>query len=204
MSFDLYLGSQSPRRVDLLTQQGLRLRQIIQPIDETVLAGESATVYTERLAQEKARAAWQSVVANLWPLKPLLTADTTVVVDGLILGKPCSMTEAKAMLKRLSGRTHQVVTAVCVILGEGATMQLKTRVSNSDVTFKVLTEQEIDAYLATNDAYDKAGSYGIQGRAGVFIQHISGSFTGVMGLPLFETAQLLAEFGLNLPLPPSP
>jgi septum formation protein len=203
MSFDLYLGSQSPRRVDLLTQQGLRLRQIIQPIDESVLAGESATVYTERLAQEKARAAWQSVVANLWPLKPLLTADTTVVVDGLILGKPCDEAEAKAMLKRLSGRTHQVVTAVCVILGEGATMQLKTRVSNSDVTFKVLTEQEIDAYLATNDAYDKAGSYGIQGRAGVFIQHISGSFTGVMGLPLFETAQLLAEFGLNLPLPPS-
>lgn len=204
MSFDLYLGSQSPRRVDLLTQQGLRLRQIIQPIDETVLAGESATVYTERLAQEKARAAWQIVAANLWPLKPLLTADTTVVVDGLILGKPCSTAEAKAMLKRLSGRTHQVVTAVCVIVGEGATPPLKTRVSTSDVTFKVLTDQEIDAYLATNDAYDKAGSYGIQGRAGVFIQHISGSFTGVMGLPLFETAQLLAEFGLHLPLSPSP
>lgn len=203
MEFDLYLGSQSPRRVDLLTQQGLHFRQIIQPIDESVLADESAACYTKRLAQEKAHAAWQNVVANLLPLKPLLTADTTVVVDGLILGKPCDEVEAKFMLTRLSGRTHQVVTAVCVILGDGATTQLKTRVSTSEVTFKVLTDEEIDAYLATNDAYDKAGSYGIQGRAGVFIQHISGSFTGVMGLPLFETAQLLADFGLHLPLSPS-
>ncbi|MBY0346354.1 MAG: Maf family protein [Neisseriaceae bacterium] len=200
MSFDLYLGSQSPRRVELLTQQGLRLHQIVRPIDESVLSGELATAYAERLAKEKAQAAWQYVVANLLPLKPLLTADTTVVIDGLILGKPCDELEAKVMLRLLSGRTHQVVTAVCVIVGDGVTTKLKTGLSVTEVTFKNLSDEEIDIYLATNDAYDKAGSYGIPGRAGIFIQHISGSFTGVMGLPLFETAQLLADFGLNLPL----
>jgi septum formation protein len=129
------------------------------------------------------------------PPAPILTADTTVTVDGLILGKPENATQAKEMLRLLSGRTHQVLTAVGMILGE----RYESRLSSTQVTFASLNEKRINQYVASGEANDKAGAYGIQGRAGAFVVQLVGSYSGVMGLPLFETVELLNSFGITPP-----
>jgi septum formation protein len=191
----LYLASASPRRRELLEQLGLTLQRIHADIDETPHPGEPAAAYAERLALEKAAAGWHVVADSGLPSHPLLAADTTVTLDGEIFGKPVDRADAARMLKLFSGRTHQVITALAVRQGE----QVEHAVSISDVTFRPLTDADIERYLDSGEPFDKAGAYGIQGLAGVFVQHISGSFTGVMGLPLFETAQVLGRFGLTLP-----
>lgn len=197
----LYLASQSPRRLELLRQVGLeptvlplRCAPGRVDVDETPLPDESATDYVLRLARRKAQAGADVQSARKLPPWPILAADTTVTLDGHILGKPADMAEAAAMLRRYSGRAHTVLTAVAAVhLG-----CLRVVLSESVVTFKTLSEAEIAAYLSSRDAYDKAGGYGIQGRAALFIEHLSGSYSGVMGLPLYETSELLKTVGFEI------
>ena len=197
----LYLASQSPRRLELLRQIGLE--PTVLPlrsapgrvdVDETPFAGEPATDYVLRLARMKALAGAEVQQVRNLPHWPLLAADTTVTIDGQILGKPVDVVEAAEMLRRYSGRAHTVLTAVAAAhLG-----RLEVTLSESVVTFKTLSEAEILAYLATREGYGKAGGYGIQGRAALFIEHLSGSYSGVMGLPLFETSELLKSVGFEI------
>ncbi|MFZ7108923.1 Maf family protein [Avibacterium avium] len=192
----LYLASQSPRRLQLLQQLGLKVEIFNADIDETPKADELPVDYVRRMAQEKNHAARQQLekLANFAPHLPILSADTSVVCDGQILGKPQNHAQAAQMLRLLSDRTHQVLTSVCVSLPD----QKHCLVQTSQVTFKPLTEQEISAYIRTGEPMDKAGAYGIQGVGGIFISHIEGSFSGVMGLPVFETAELLRQVGVDL------
>ena len=194
---DLYLASGSPRRAQLLAQIGFSISKIASDIDETPQEGELALAYTERMAWQKSEQALALFVAahGAEPELTVLTADTSVAIDGLILGKPDNHAQAVEMLRMLSGRSHQVISAV-VVWHQGQRSQA-TQVS--DVTFRPLTEAEIQAYVNSGEADDKAGAYGIQGAAAVFIEHLSGSFSGVMGLPLFETAALLHSIGLTQP-----
>ncbi len=191
----LYLASQSPRRLALLRQIGYAPAVLLPDpaVNEDPLGAEAARPYVIRLARAKAEAGEATRRARGLPSRPLLAADTTVTLDGQILGKPLSAAEASEGLRRFSGRTHSVLTAVCVIR-EGV---LQERVSESEVRFRRLDEAEIAAYIASGEPFDKAGGYGIQGRAAAFIAHLSGSYSGVMGLPLCETAQLLRHFGLD-------
>ncbi|WP_320837730.1 Maf family protein [Zhongshania sp.] len=189
MSEIVILASQSPRRKALLAQIGIAVKVVAADIDETPLAGEDAAQYVQRMASEKAMA----VVARV-EQAPVIAADTSVIVDGDILGKPESRAQARAMLTRLSGRTHQVMTAVALY----AKGQLRLSLAVTDVTFGDLNAEQIHCYVASGDADDKAGAYGIQGAAGKFVQHISGSYSGVVGLPLYETAALLSEAGIGL------
>ena len=191
----LYLASQSPRRLDLLRQIGYAPTVFLPdpPVNEDPIGDEPARAYVIRLARAKAEAGEATRRAQGLPSLPLLAADTTVTLDGHILGKPQSVTEAAAWLRRFSGRAHSVLTAVCVIR-DGV---LREAVSESEVRFRVLEEAEIAAYIASGEPFDKAGAYGIQGRAAAFVNHLSGSYSGVMGLPLCETAQLLRQFGLD-------
>lgn len=193
---DLYLASGSPRRAQLLGQLGLSVNKIASDIDETPHAQELAQSYTERMAWQKSEQALALFTAahGHSPDKPVLTADTSVAVDGHILGKPTDHADAIAMLQQLSGRSHQVISSV-VVWHQGERQQA-TQIST--VTFRTLSDAEIQAYVASGEADDKAGAYGIQGMAAVFIEHLSGSFSGVMGLPLFETAQLLQCCGCEL------
>jgi septum formation protein len=201
MSKSLYLASQSPRRRELLRQIGLT--PIILPlrhapgrldVDEAPLPEEKAPDYVQRLARIKAEAGLKALAGRqLMPL-PIITADTTVTLDGAILGKPVRASEAAAMLRRYSGRCHTVLTAV----GVAHRGEIQVVVSESEVRFKILSEAEIVAYIATHEPFDKAGGYGIQGHAAVFIEQITGSYSGVMGLPLFETAELLKGVGFNV------
>ncbi|MCD4487096.1 Maf-like protein [Chromobacterium vaccinii] len=191
----IYLASGSPRRREILEQLGLHLERIHADIDETVRPGEDAVAYTERLAREKAEAGWRVVSSCGLPERPLLSADTTVTQDGEIFGKPENADDARRMLRAFSGRSHQAITSVAV--RDGGKLLVKTSVT--DVFFKPLSDAEIERYIASGEPFDKAGAYGIQGKAGVFIEHIEGSYTGVMGLPVHETALLLAEFGFELP-----
>ena len=190
---DLYLASGSPRRAQLLAQIGLHISKIASDIDETPHENELALAYTERMAWQKSEQALALFVAahGAEPELPVLTADTSVAIDGLILGKPDNHAHAVAMLHMLSGRTHQVISSV-VVWHQGQRTQTT---QTSEVTFRPLTEDEIQAYVRSGEADDKAGAYGIQGAAAVFIEHLSGSFSGVMGLPLFETAALLRSIG---------
>ncbi len=176
------LASASPRRRELLSQIGVP--HVVRPahIDETLRAGESASEYVARLAREKALA----VCAQDGTL-PVLGADTAVVLDGTIFGKPSDRDDAVDMLMRLSGRTHEVLTAVALATRNA----LAERLSVSRVTFRPLTQDECGAYWDTGEPRDKAGAYAIQGRGAVFVERLEGSFSGVMGLPLYETAQLL-------------
>lgn len=182
----LYLASASPRRSLLLHQ--IDVPHEVRPVsvDESPRPGEAPAAYVLRVAEEKARALGEQLGEgeNL----PVLAADTTVALEGVILGKPASRTELRSMLSRLSGRTHEVHTAVAV-LHRG---RVTARVSTSEVSFRALTAGEIDAYWDTGEPADKAGGYAVQGRAAVFIRHIAGSYSGVMGLPLYETWELLA------------
>lgn len=191
----LYLASGSPRRREILEQLGFQLERVHADIDESVHDGEDAASYTQRLAREKAAAGWGIAQALGLPPRPLLSADTTVVLDGEIFGKPTDADDAYRMLRAFSGRTHQVLTSVAIRLHD----RVEIATSSTDVTFKTLSDAEIERYIDTGEPFDKAGAYGIQGKASIFVQHIAGSFTGVVGLPVFETAQLLAAFDIKLP-----
>ncbi len=182
----IYLASASPRRGELLRQIGVAHEVRPVDIDESPAAGEVPTAYALRLAQAKARALWEGLAEV--ERRPVLAADTTVALGTAILGKPAGRDEAAAMLARLSGREHQVHTAVAVLHEGGAA----ARLSSSTVAFRPLTSSEIDWYWETGEPADKAGAYAVQGKAAIFIRQLSGSYSGVMGLPLFETWELLA------------
>jgi len=181
----IYLASKSPRRRALLEQIGISFELIEAAINESTQSAELPLDYVQRMAKEKAKMGWQQSDRAL--NMPLLAADTSVVLNAVILGKPTDKQDAFAMLTRLSGKTHQVITCVAVHKEN----DLKIATSITDVTFSHLSQQQIDGYIETGDCFDKAGSYGIQGYAARFIQSISGSYSGVVGLPLFETANLL-------------
>lgn len=191
-----YLASASPRRRELLAQAGYAPLVLHlsagRVVDETPQPGEPPLVYVKRLARDKALAGLAELAASGLAAGPVLGADTTVALGADIFGKPADATEAAAMLARLSGRAHQVLTAVALAEGE----QVDLRISVSRVRFARLSERQIDAYVASGEPMDKAGAYGIQGRAACFVEHLEGSYSGVMGLPLFETADLLAQFGI--------
>ncbi|MDX1553536.1 MAG: Maf family protein [Marinobacter sp.] len=182
----IVLASASPRRAELLRQIGLSFDVRPADIDETPGAGESAVHYVDRLAREKALA----VQANE-PNSIVIGSDTSVVLAGKILGKPQDGQDAANMLRQLSGTTHQVMTAVA-IASRGACESL---VAVTDVRFRRLSEEEIGAYVASEEPMDKAGGYGIQGRGGIFVEELRGSYSAVVGLPLQETAELLAGAG---------
>jgi len=194
---DLYLASSSPRRRELLAQIGLTVEVVSQSVAEHLLVEESPEKYVQRLALEKAQAGL--VELNADRQRPVLGADTAVVVDDAILGKPVDETVALAMLEQLSGRTHRVLSAVAVV-GKDNLGQDRAEVclNQSRVSFRPITEQERRAYWRTGEPADKAGAYGIQGLAAVFIEHLEGSYSGVMGLPLFETGELLNRFGIEV------
>ena len=191
----IYLASRSPRRRDLLSQIGVRYHLLLfrtrpgegPDVDETPLAGESPGAYVERVARAKAESGWQRMMQRNLPQAPVLAADTTVALEARILGKPADRNHAAAILAALSGQTHQVLTAVALKQADW----LESSLSISEVRFKPLTEQEIQQYVASGECDDKAGAYAIQGRAALFVMHLSGSYSGVMGLPLYETGQLI-------------
>lgn len=192
----LFLASQSPRRRELLTQVGISFDVLSIDIDERVKKNEIAEDYVVRLASEKARAGWSVITKES---KAVLGSDTAVVIEGQILGKPENAADAKKMLALLSGKTHQVMTAVALVSQDtnSSPAELSSIINVSDVTFKVLSNTEIEQYVLTGECDDKAGSYAIQGLAAVFITHLSGSYSGVMGLPLFETVELLNKAGIK-------
>ncbi|WP_417311613.1 Maf family protein [Ectopseudomonas khazarica] len=187
---ELFLASASPRRRELLAQIAVPCVTQIASIDETPLPAEPAAVYVERLALEKARAGLRALGERADAV--VLGADTAVVLDGRILGKPADFAESREMLLSLSGRSHQVMTAVALV-GVG---RESSRVVTSEVGFRTLGEAEIEAYWASGEPCDKAGSYGIQGLAAVFVNRVQGSYSAVVGLPLCETAEMLGQFGI--------
>ena len=199
----IYLASRSPRRRELLRQIGVTFELIPlregpgrdADVDETPHAGERADDYVLRVVHEKARAAAGIVAARRIVARPVLAADTTVVCDDEILGKPANAADAARMLELLGGRSHRVLTAVAV----SADGTLETRVSESCVWFRVLDAAEIRRYVATGEPGDKAGAYAVQGQAAAFITRIDGSYSGIMGLPLAETAELLRSYGISVP-----
>ena len=199
----IYLASQSPRRRELLKQIGIHYDMLLlrsDPrrkvgVDETPHDGEVPLDYVQRICRDKARAAWETLILRNLPLLPVLAADTTVALDGKIIGKPDDNEHAAEILRMLSGTRHQVLTAVAVAFED----RLEMRLSATAITFDTLSEERIRRYLLTGEAHDKAGAYGIQGHAGAFVKHIEGSYTGVMGLPLYETVELLKLFGYPTP-----
>jgi len=187
----LYLASRSPRRVELLSQLGLSCEILPTDIDESQRAGESPEHYVTRLAREKA----EVCLSRLTPvqrIRPVIAADTTVALNGQLLGKPLHDDDARAMLRALSGSCHQVYTAVALAFKGN----LEVALSETSVEMMPLSEAQIEHYIAMGQHRDKAGSYGIQGQAGAWIKRIEGSFTGVMGLPVYETATLLRKYAL--------
>lgn len=199
----IYLASRSPRRRELLRQIGVTfeiipLREAPRhpaDVDETPRPGETPEAYVLRVACEKAQAAVGITRARRLAGRPVLAADTTVVCDDMILGKPENAAAALRMLTSLAGRAHRVLTAVAVKAGD----VIDTRVSESQVWFRALTAEEIRRYIATGESTDKAGAYAVQGRAAAFITRIEGSYSGIMGLPLAETAELLRSHGISVP-----
>lgn len=191
--FDIYLASGSPRRKELLAQIGIRYCTIRNDIDEIPAAGESASEFALRVAVDKASAASKTLAAGTD--KPVLSADTVVCLDESIMGKPEDKQHAKEMLQKLSGQQHQVHTAVALI--RPADGHVETCLNTSEVIFRDIGDEELDHYWETGEPKDKAGAYAIQGIGAMFVKHISGSYSGVMGLPLYETAALLKKFGIN-------
>ncbi len=199
----IYLASQSPRRRELLKQIGVNFEVLLirtdprrkVDVDETAHASESAQDYVQRICEAKARAGWNALVFRNLPRFPVLGADTAVVLDGCILGKPRTGDEAADMLGRLSGQKHRVLSAVALAFEDRVEMRLST----STVAFAELSRERILRYVISNEAFDKAGAYAIQGRAAAFVQRIEGSYSGVMGLPLYETIELLKLFGHPVP-----
>ena len=198
----IYLASRSPRRRDLLKQMGVPfelflLREDMRrgaDVDETPLPDESPGVYVLRMAVAKANMAVRQIAYRGLPQKPVLAADTTVVFDDRIIGKPENSEHAARILRALSGREHQVITAVALALRE----QVETQISVSSVWFHELSDAEIRRYVETGEPLGKAGAYAIQGRAGAFVTRIAGSYSGIVGLPLVETAELLKKFDIPL------
>ncbi len=188
----LYLASRSPQRRELLKQIGVLFEVIVPKVDESRHSGELPRDYVVRVCRDKAAAGWHYLQMRKLPPYPVLAADTTVVIGDEVIGKPTGREDARHILQRLSGHTHQVLTAVSLIFQE----RHETRLSATEVVFATLTEQDIRRYIASGESSGKTGAYGIQGKAAVFVSRLSGSYSGVMGLPLFETAQLLTAFGL--------
>ena len=197
----IWLASKSPRRAELLASMGvpfdvLQFKDdggVLYEVDESVHPGEPPRDYVRRVAFDKALHAVSYVRANGLPERPLLSADTTVALGDRILGKPADAAEAQEMLAALSGQVHDVLTAVVVVDGRDIGQML----SVSRVTFMSLNTQTIERYIASGEPFDKAGGYGIQGHAGIFVADMQGSFTGIMGLPVHETALLLEPLGFN-------
>ncbi len=192
LGIDLFLASNSPRRHELLAQIGVRFASLSVDIDESPTPHETADRLVERLALEKARAGLALRPAGRH--EPVLGSDTLVVLNGVTLGKPRDREDAFRMWRALSGQTHQVMTAVALV-GE---QQEESILQTSAVTFRDITEKEMAAYWLSGEPCDKAGGYAVQGLGAVFIEHLAGSFSGVMGLPLYETAQLLRRFGIDI------
>jgi septum formation protein len=199
----IYLASQSPRRRELLKQIGINFEMLLMrsdprrnlEVDETPHADEQPESYVLRVCRAKAEAGYRVLKLRNLPTFPVLAADTTVTLDGKIFGKPDSAEHAATMLRQLSGREHQVLSAVAIALEE----HIEVALSTSTVRFVTLSEERIRRYLHTREYTDKAGGYAIQGQAGAFVEHLTGSYSGVMGLPLFETVQLLQRFDYPTP-----
>jgi septum formation protein len=200
----IHLASRSPRRRELLAQIGVRFEVLLfreglrqdPETSETAFPGEHPDDYVRRVTRLKAEAAWKRVGERRGLKRmPVLAADTTVALDNEILGKPADRADAARMLRLLAGTRHRVLTAVAVAFDD----RLDMRVSESHVTFGPIDERRIEAYAASGEPFGKAGGYGIQGRAGAFASRLEGSYSGVMGLPLYETAALLREFGVAVP-----
>jgi septum formation protein len=198
----IYLASKSPRRRELLRQIGVEFELLLlrensargPDVAELVQAGEAALAYVERVTREKAETASATMLSRRLRVRPVLAADTTVTLNGRILNKPADGAEALSMLRMLSGSTHQVLTSIALKHDE----EFWQTTHLSEVTFATLSEESMRAYCALPEPYDKAGGYAIQGRAAQFISHIAGSHSGIMGLPLYETAQLLQQAGIRI------
>jgi septum formation protein len=190
----LYLASASPRRRQLLQQLGIGFEVIVSDLEEVRAPDETPPQYVLRVALEKARWAAADVRKRGLPPRPVLAADTEVVLDGDVLGKPMDREHGLAMLQRLQGRTHEVLSIVALLNERGES----TALSRSAVTFAPMTQAQIERYWESGEPAGKAGGYAIQGRAAAFIVRLEGSYSGVMGLPLYETAQLLRQAGLLL------
>ena len=198
----VYLASKSPRRQDLLRQLGVEFETLLvrestgrrPDIVEVPSEHELPVDYIKRIARTKASVGWHQMLRRKLPPRPVLAADTEVVVDGVVFGKPADAVSASDMLRRLSGRTHEVMTAVAVRWDA----QLVRAFSTSQVTMRVLPEDEIERYVSTGECFDKAGGYAVQGRAAAFITRLEGSYSGVMGLPLYETTELLGKIGYHV------
>lgn len=201
----LYLASRSPRRREILQQIGIRFDTLVpgratddeDDVDETPFPGENPVAYVERVTRAKAANGRRILQSRDLPPQPVLAADTALAFEGEVIGKPVDRADACRILSRLSGRTHVVLTGLALDYQRRTEYLLST----SEVTFRTLSTAEIEAYVDSGEPMDKAGAYGIQGRAGLFVQHLSGSYTGVMGLPVCELGELLRRFGLN-PLEP--
>lgn len=197
----IYLASRSARRRDILKQMGVSFEMLLlregpgreADFDEGVLPGEIPDQYASRIARLKAESGWSRLEQRRLLRYPVLAADTTVAIGEDILGKPVDREDAVAMLKRLSGNTHYVHSAVAVKYND----RYEEALSSTEVRMRELEDDEIRRYVATGEPFDKAGAYGIQGRASIFIERIAGSYSGVVGLPIYETARLLASFGLR-------
>jgi len=185
----VWLASSSPRRADLLRQIGISFEVVVPDIDETPLENELPATYVRRISAAKARAVENHAVPQI----PVLAADTVVVIQGKLMGKPRDREDGLKMLSLLSGNTHQVITAVSVCQG----IVLKTVTTETLVQFRKLNREEREKYWQTGEPWDKAGGYGIQGLGSVFVKSIEGSYSGVVGLPLMETAELLTRFGVD-------
>jgi len=196
----IYLASKSPRRRQLLEQLGVRYELLLPDEDEDAEAleaempSEAPATYVQRVTQLKLSAALNRLVRRGVPHAPVLCSDTTVALGNTIFGKPAHAVDAARMLSALAGQTHQVLTAVAV----GSARRREHRLSTSQVTFAALSASEVQTYVASGEPLDKAGAYAVQGRAASFIAHMSGSYSGIMGLPMFETAQLLRSFGFKI------
>ena len=198
----LYLASTSPRRRELLTQIGVPFQVLAVDVNEDWLPGESAQAYVQRLAADKAMAGWR-LLQQQGREGAVLGADTTGLLDDRILVKPTGRDDAVRMLLTMSGRTHEVLTGVALAYGEGGS-DVQVACSRTAVRFRPISAEEAAAYWDTGEPADKAGAYGIQGFGALFVENIAGSYTGVVGLPLFETAQLLRQAGIPVWQRPQP
>lgn len=200
MSKFIYLASQSPRRSQLLAQMGVRHELLLPDVGEdsealeVVLANEAPAAYVKRVTQLKLDAALQRLKRRGLPPAPVLCSDTTVALGRRIFGKPADAFDATRMLTELANTTHRVLTAVAL----GTARKREQVVSESRVTFAAMSARQIQSYVASGEPLGKAGAYAVQGRAAAFISHMSGSYSGIMGLPMFETAQLLTDFGFEI------
>jgi len=190
----IYLASSSPRRAELLRQIGVKFDIIRVDIDESPLVGEPVETLVARLSREKALKGREQLV-SMHKDDLIVAADTLIELQGQVLGKPASRMHCQTMLRQLSGHKHEVLTALAVVDEQGHVYE---KCTHNTITFRPLDRQEIEQYCASEEPADKAGSYAIQGRAAIFIEHLAGSYSSVMGLPLFETAQLLKQAGYNL------